>query len=202
MPGQAGAGPEAGPEAGPGPCPERSVAGQSFCASARGGEVTNAFCHGDRFGHVLLTPGLLSATADLTCEVIVRLVNTHAARHGALPPVLRVQLDGASTNKNHLCLALLAQYVQTGLFDHAVLQCLVEHHAHESPPSPVAGWVGQPLFWWFANLVKGHGLGVRFVASRGWGVPTTDDRFLQGARRTSRAATGAQPGCLASARRV
>ena len=117
------------------------VRARTGAGSLVGLEVTNAFCHGDRWGHVLLTPGLLSATADLTCEVVARLVNTHAARHKALPPVLRVQLDGASTNKNHLCLALLAQYVQAGLFDHAILQFLVEHHAHESPPSapPSAG---------------------------------------------------------------
>ena len=45
-------------------------------------EVTNAFVHGEDVGHVFLTPGLLSGTADLTCEVVVRLVNVHAEKPG------------------------------------------------------------------------------------------------------------------------
>ena len=46
-------------------------------------QVTNAFVHGDSTAHIMLTPGLLSATADLTCEVILRLVNVHAYKHGS-----------------------------------------------------------------------------------------------------------------------
>lgn len=85
----------------------------------------------EKTGHAFLTPGTARATADLTSEVLIRMVNYQHIKHGQLPPHLRIQLDSASVNRNFLVLLLLAKWVGAGVFQRATLQFLLEYHAHE-----------------------------------------------------------------------
>lgn len=82
-------------------------------------------------GHVILSPGQLKAGAEYVVECLIRVVNHFIDQKTSLPPVLRVQLDSASVNRNHLVLCLLAEYCQRDLFRVCILQHLLQHHAHD-----------------------------------------------------------------------
>ena len=77
-------------------------------------KVFNGPIHGDTRSHVILSPGVVGATASHTCECIGVMVNTAYHEHRDLPSVLSVQLDGASTNKCGLVLAYLGLFVLEG----------------------------------------------------------------------------------------
>ena len=61
-------------------------------------QVCNGIVHGDRLDHVILSPGVIGATAN---HIILRLVlvNTVFEDHGVMPEGFTLQCDGASTNK-------------------------------------------------------------------------------------------------------
>ena len=62
-------------------------------------KVFNGIVHGDRRSHVILSPGVIGATASHTCECLTTMINTAYAEHGNWPSKLSVQFDGASNNK-------------------------------------------------------------------------------------------------------
>jgi hypothetical protein len=94
-------------------------------------KVFNGIVHGDRRSHVILSPGVIGATASHTCECLTTMINTAYAEHGNLPSKLSVQFDGASNNKCIAVLAYLGLYVLEGVFSSVRVRCLLEHHAHD-----------------------------------------------------------------------
>lgn len=94
-------------------------------------KVGNALVHGDTRGHVILSPGVVGATANHTCEIICIVVNTVLHDHNTLPPDFTLQFDGASTNKCILVFAFLGMYCMFGVFRECRPRCEVEHHAHD-----------------------------------------------------------------------
>ena len=94
-------------------------------------KVFNGLVHGDRRSHVILSPGVIGATASHTCECLTIMINTVYAEHGNLPPTLSVQFDGASNNKCIAVLAYLGLYVLEGVFSSIRVRCLLENHAHD-----------------------------------------------------------------------
>ncbi len=94
-------------------------------------KVLNGLVHGDTRGHVILSPGVIGATANHTCESIGIMVNTAFKEHGCLPSLLSVQFDGATTNKCSLVLAYMGLYVMEGVFTTARARCELESHAHD-----------------------------------------------------------------------
>ena len=107
--------------------PSKAIDG--FCTVPM--KVFNGVVHGDQVGHVILSPGVIGATANHTCECLGVMVNTAYQRHGDLPLTLTVQFDGASTNKCILVLAYLSLYVLEGVFAKVRVRCLLENHAHD-----------------------------------------------------------------------
>ena len=94
-------------------------------------KVGNAIVHGDTRGHVILSPGVIGATANQTCECICIVVNTVLHDHGAMPQDFTIQFDGASTNKCILVLAYIGLYPMSGVFHECRARCEVENHAHD-----------------------------------------------------------------------
>ncbi len=94
-------------------------------------KVCNGLVHGDTRSHVILSPAVVGATANHTCECIAIFINTAYLEHKDLPPTVTVQFDGASVNKNILVLALLGLYVMEGVFRQARARCELENHAHD-----------------------------------------------------------------------
>lgn len=107
--------------------PSKSVDGFSTIPM----KVFNGLVHGDQTSHVILSPGVVGATANHTCECLAIMINSAYLRLGDLPQVLTVQFDGASTNKCILVLAFLSLYVLEGVFHTVRVRCLLEHHAHD-----------------------------------------------------------------------
>ena len=94
-------------------------------------KVCNGLIHGDRRSHVILSPGVVGATASHTLECMVVMINDVLEVHGAMPQEFTLQCDGASTNKCSLVLAFLGLYVMEGVFRQARLRMELEHHAHD-----------------------------------------------------------------------
>ena len=94
-------------------------------------KVANAIVHGDSRGHVVLSPGVIGATANHTCEIICIVVNTVLRDHATLPPDFTMQFDGASTNKCILVLVFVGLYVLSGVFRQGRARCELENHAHD-----------------------------------------------------------------------
>jgi hypothetical protein len=94
-------------------------------------KVFNGILHGDNRSHVILSPGVVGATASHTCECLSVMINVAYQERRALPPTLTVQFDGASTNKCILVLAFLGLYVLEGVFKTVRVRCLLENHAHD-----------------------------------------------------------------------
>ena len=94
-------------------------------------KVGNALVHGDTRGHVILSPGVIGATANHTCEMICIVVNTVLHDHATMPPDFTLQFDGASTNKCILTLAFISLYVMSGVFHEGKARCEEENHAHD-----------------------------------------------------------------------
>ena len=94
-------------------------------------KVANAIVHGDTRGHVILSPGVIGATANHTCECICIIVNTMLHDHKTLPPDFTLQFDGASTNKCILVLVFIGLYVMSGVFNQGRARCELENHAHD-----------------------------------------------------------------------
>ena len=94
-------------------------------------KVCNGLVHGDTRGHVILSPGVVGATANHTCECLLIMINACFIEHKVLPRILTLQFDGASTNKCMLVLAFMALYVLEGVFDMARARCELENHAHD-----------------------------------------------------------------------
>ena len=94
-------------------------------------KVCNGLVHGDTRSHVILSPGVVGATANHTCECLLIMINGCFIEHKVLPRILTLQFDGASTNKCMLVLAFLALYVLEGVFDMARARCELENHAHD-----------------------------------------------------------------------
>ena len=80
---------------------------------------------------MILSPGVIGATANHTCECLGVMINSAYNNHGDLPSLLSVQFDGASTNKNMLVLAYLGLYALEGVFAQVRVRCLLENHAHD-----------------------------------------------------------------------
>ena len=94
-------------------------------------KVCNGLIHGDRRSHVILSPGVVGATANHTIECILVMINDVLEVHDVMPEEFTLQCDGASTNKNVLVLAFLALLVMEGVFRQARLRMELEHHAHD-----------------------------------------------------------------------
>ena len=94
-------------------------------------KVCNGLVHGSQRSHVILSPGVIGATASHTIECLNILVNFVFMDHKDLPPQLTMQFDGASTNKNVLVLTFLALYVLEGIVSTARARCELENHAHD-----------------------------------------------------------------------
>ena len=94
-------------------------------------KVCNGLVHGDRRSHVILSPGVIGATANHTIECLMVLMNTVFEVHGVMPEEFTLQCDGASTNTCILVYTFLALYVVAGVFRRAKLRCELEHHTHD-----------------------------------------------------------------------
>lgn len=94
-------------------------------------KVFNGIVHGDHRSHVILSPGVIGATANHTCECLNVMINTAFCEHGVLPSSLSVQFDGATTNKCSLVLAFLGLFVLEGVFSNVRARCQLENHAHD-----------------------------------------------------------------------
>ena len=94
-------------------------------------KVCNGLVHGDRRSHVILSPGVIGATANHTIECLMVLINCVFEEHNAMPYEFTFQCDGASTNKCVLVLAFLAMYLIYGVFRRSRLRNEMEHHAHD-----------------------------------------------------------------------
>lgn len=118
-------------------------------------KVCNGLVHGDKRSHVILSPGVIGATANHTCECLLTIVNGCFVEHGSLPSVLSLQFDGASTNKCMLTLAFMALYVLEGVFTMARARCEMENHAHDlydSFHAIHAVKVRDSTFWFYEEL--------------------------------------------------
>ena len=118
-------------------------------------KVCNGLIHGDRRSHVILSPGVVGATANHTCECLLIMINGCFIAHKVLPRILSLQFDGASTNKCMLVLAFMALYVLEGVFDMARARCEMENHAHDlydSYHAIHAVQVRDSSFWHFEEL--------------------------------------------------
>ena len=93
-------------------------------------KLLNGLVHGHTRGHVILSPGVIGATANHTCESIGNMVNT-AFENTHFPSLLSVQFDGASTSKCSLVLAYMGVYVMEGVFTTARAWCELENHADD-----------------------------------------------------------------------
>jgi len=94
-------------------------------------KVCNGLIHGDTRFHVILSPGVVGATANHTIECLTIMINTVLHEQGTMPHEYSLQLDGASVNKNILVFAYLSLYVLFGVFRRARGRCELEHHAHD-----------------------------------------------------------------------
>ena len=94
-------------------------------------KVCNGLVHGDRRNHVILSPGVVGATANHTIECLLVIVNCVLMDQGVMPHEFTMQCDGASTNKCILVLAFLSLYLIFGVFRRARLRMELEHHAHD-----------------------------------------------------------------------
>ena len=72
-------------------------------------KVFNGIVHGDRRSHVILSPGVIGATASHTCECLAIMINTAYAEHENLPSKLSVQSTVQATTSK--CIAVLAYRV-------------------------------------------------------------------------------------------
>jgi hypothetical protein len=102
-------------------------------------KVFNGIVHGSTRSHVILSPGVIGATANHTCECINIMVNTAYNELHDLPPTLTVQFDGASTNKCILVFAFLGLYVMEGVFKQVRVRCLmdvIDYFSHTCADSP------------------------------------------------------------------
>ncbi len=94
-------------------------------------KVCNGLIHGDTRSHVILSPGVVGATASHTCECLGILTNTGFQELGDLPRSATLQFDGASTNKNILSLRYHGLYVMEGVFKRTRARPEKENHAHD-----------------------------------------------------------------------
>ena len=94
-------------------------------------KVCNGIVHGDRRSHVILSPGVVGATASHTIECMLVMINDVLEVHNVMPEEFTLQCDGAATNKNVLVLTFLASLVMEGVFRQARLRMELEHHAHD-----------------------------------------------------------------------
>ena len=86
-------------------------------------KVCNGIVHGDRRSHVILSPGVVGATANHTSECMLVMINDVLEVHNVMPEEFTLQCDGAATNKNVLVLTFLALLVMEGV-SLIVLQCV------------------------------------------------------------------------------
>ena len=78
-------------------------------------KVMNGIVHGDTRSHVILSPGVVVASASHMCESIMVVLNTVFDEHGDIPLRVSVQLDNAANNHNMLVLAFMSLYVRPAL---------------------------------------------------------------------------------------
>ena len=119
-------------------------------------KVCNGLVHGDRRSHVILSPGVIGATANHAIECLIVMINDVLEVHGVMPDVFTLQSDGASTNKNILMLAFLALLVMEGVFRTARLCMELEHHAHDvydAYQAIHAGLVRRSTFFYLEELI-------------------------------------------------
>ena len=119
-------------------------------------KVCNGLIHGDTRSHVILSPGVVGATANHTIDCLTIMINTVLQEHGTMPPEFALQFDGASTNKNILVLTYLALYVLFGVFRRARARCELEHHAHDiydAVHAVHAGQVRRSTFFHLEELI-------------------------------------------------
>ena len=120
-------------------------------------KVCNGLVHGDTRSHVILSPGVVGATASHTIECLSIIINTVLQEHNVMPPEFSMQFDGASTNKNILVLAYLGLYVLFGVFRQARARNEVEHHAHDiydAVHAVHAGAVRRSTFFHLEELIN------------------------------------------------
>ena len=107
--------------------PSKAIAGHATVPM----KVMNGLVHGDNRSHVILSPGVVGATANLTCDCLGIMINTAFEEHGMLPPQMTFQFDGASTNKCILTLAYISTYILFRIFSRSRARCELENHAHD-----------------------------------------------------------------------
>ena len=94
-------------------------------------KVCNLIVHGDENSYVVLSPGVVGATANHTIENILIVINATFQNLKSLPSMISVQFDGASVNKSILVMAVLALYVLERVFLRVRVRCEMEFHAHD-----------------------------------------------------------------------
>ena len=94
-------------------------------------KVMNGLVHGDKRSHVILSPGVVGATANHTCESLTIMINTVFKEHETMPPEGTLQFDGATTNKCILTLAYSGLYVLEKVFTRFHAKNELENHAHD-----------------------------------------------------------------------
>ena len=120
-------------------------------------KVCNGLVHGDTRSRVILSPGVVGATASHTIECLSIIINTVLQEHNVMPPEFSMQFDGASTNKSILVLANLGLYVLFGVFRQARARNEVEHHAHDmydAVHAVHAGAVRRSTFFHLEELIN------------------------------------------------
>jgi hypothetical protein len=119
-------------------------------------KVCNIIVHGDPNSYIILSPGVVGATANHNLECINMLINSIFNNLGTLPPTFSMQFDGAATNKCILVFAFLAVHVLFNNFQRARARCEIEYHAHDiydQYQSTTANLVRRSTYWTYEELV-------------------------------------------------
>ena len=120
-------------------------------------KVCNGLVHGDRRSHVILSPGVIGATANHTIECLMVLINCVFEEHNTMPHEFTFQCDGASTNKCVVVLAFLAMYLIYGVFRRSRLRNELEHHAHDvydAVQAIHAGMVKRHTYFYLEEMIN------------------------------------------------
>jgi hypothetical protein len=93
--------------------------------------VVGVLIHGHGAFLYWVTPQIKHDT-NLTIECLRRtFLKFQAANKGVLPPILYLQMDNASDNKNRHMIAFLAYLVENNIFQKIKVSFLIVGHTHE-----------------------------------------------------------------------
>jgi len=119
-------------------------------------KVCNAIVHGDQNSYIILSPGVVGATANHHIETFNMVINSVFNRLGMLPGTFTMQMDGAPTNKNIIVFVFIAVHVLHQNFIRGRARCEIEYHAHDlydQYQSITSTQVKRSTYWTYEELV-------------------------------------------------